>query len=318
MIRYLTYNEIDSEKWDTAISNAINGSIYGFSWYLDVVANEWEALVEDDYESVFPLTYGKKMNIGYLYQPPFTQHLGIFSSRLLDAATIDAFLQKIPSTYRLIQINLNKYTKIDRQKYKVELYANHELDLIDPYEKIKQAYSKNIKRNIKKAEKNGVSIFKNIKPEAVIELFQKNRGKDIPELGSNEYFKLRHLTYVCLYRGRALIYGAYTEKNELCAGAIFLRSHSHLIFLFSGTSDDARENGAMPMLIDRVISDHANSNMILDFEGSNDPDLARFYKSFGSAVTHYYHWEKNTLHWYTWQGIKVIKALKRFKRQLFM
>ncbi|MCF8304397.1 MAG: GNAT family N-acetyltransferase [Bacteroidales bacterium] len=316
MIKYLKHNEIDTDKWDHTINKAINGTIYGFSWYLDVVAGEWDALVMGDYESVFPLVPGKKMNIGYLYQPPFTQHLGIFSSQLLNTETIDAFLQQIPPEYRLIQINLNKFNKIDQQKYNVDLYTNHELDLIDPYRKIAEAYSKNTKRNIKKADKSGVTVFKNIKPEPVIELFKANKGRNIPNMGSDEYFKLRHLVYVCLYRGRALLYGAYTDKNELCTGAIFLRSHNRLIFLFSGNNDDAKRSGAMPRLIDQVISDHANSETILDFEGSNNPNLARFYKGFGSSVTHYYHWECNTLPWHIWQLIRAVKGIKHFKRQL--
>lgn len=53
-IRHLRYNEIDKTKWDRCIQTAFNGNVYSFSWYLDVVAYGWEALVEGDYETVFP------------------------------------------------------------------------------------------------------------------------------------------------------------------------------------------------------------------------------------------------------------------------
>ena len=38
----------------------------------------------------------------------------------------------------------------------------------------------------------------------------------------------------------------------------------------------------MPFLIDQFIKTSANSSFLFDFEGSNDENLARFYKSFGA------------------------------------
>jgi hypothetical protein len=50
---------------------------------------------------------------------------------------------------------------------------------------------------------------------------------------------------------------------------------------------EARENGAMFLLIDRFLSEHAGKSLKLDFEGGNDPNLGRFYKSFGAAEVPY-------------------------------
>jgi hypothetical protein len=43
----------------------------------------------------------------------------------------------------------------------------------------------------------------------------------------------------------------------------------------------------MPFLIDHYIQTHAGQHLTFDFDGSNDPDLARFYKSFGSKECWY-------------------------------
>jgi hypothetical protein len=48
MIKYLRQDEINVDKWDQCISHSVNGMIYAFSWYLDIVNNRWEALVEGD------------------------------------------------------------------------------------------------------------------------------------------------------------------------------------------------------------------------------------------------------------------------------
>ena len=79
MIRYLRHNEIDREKWDACIAASENGLVYAYSWYLDVVHPEWEALVMDDYAAVMPLTGGRKFGVEYLFQPFFVQQLGAFS-----------------------------------------------------------------------------------------------------------------------------------------------------------------------------------------------------------------------------------------------
>ena len=81
MIRYLTHNQIDKQRWDDCIEKSPDGIVYAWSWYLDVVHPSWEALVEDDYEAVMPLTGNKKFGVNYLFQPFFTQKFGTFERK---------------------------------------------------------------------------------------------------------------------------------------------------------------------------------------------------------------------------------------------
>ena len=69
MIHYLEHKDIDKAKWDATVVEC--GNIYARSWYLDIVHPGWEALVEDGYFAVMPLTGGKKFGVNYLYQPFF-------------------------------------------------------------------------------------------------------------------------------------------------------------------------------------------------------------------------------------------------------
>ena len=66
------------------------------------------------------------------------------------------------------------------------------------------------------------------------------------------------------------------------AGAYFVKAGGRLIFLKGLANEQGRNLRAMPMLIDRVIEAHAGASLILDFAGSNDEDLARFYRGFGA------------------------------------
>ena len=295
MIKYLKHDEIDTEKWDRCISKSFNGRIYAYSWYLDIVNENWEALVENDYERVFPLTPGKKMGVHYLFQPRFTQQLGIFSQSILSEETVNIFLKSIPEKFRFIDINLNSLNKVNDQAENMGRWVNHELDLINSYEKIKLNYSKNLKRNLKKAEKSPVTLVKNIKPGDVINLFKQNKGKDLGNLDENDYQLLSRLIYVMIYKRVGEVVGAYNEMNELCAGVFFIWDHKKVIFYFSATNGYARENAAMPLIIDTFVRDNANSHLTLDFEGSNNQNLARFYKSFGAKKLYYPHYKHNKL-----------------------
>jgi hypothetical protein len=287
MIQYFKHEDIDKTKWDNCIDNSINNLIYAYSWYLDLVCEDWDALVEDDYISVFPLTFSTKAGISYLHQPPFCQQLGIFSTRNLSAQRISSFLRNIPHHFKLIEINLNKFNRIEDNSFITKLMRNYELDLISDYRQIFRAYSDNHRRNIEKAKESGLVFQKGIIPELVIELFRKNKG-DVRKLYNGRiYRKLQRLIYELIHKGRAEVWGVRNQNNELLAGACFLITANRIIFLFSGRDNKAKEKGAMHLLIDECILQFSGRQMIFDFEGSNDEGLGRFYAGFGAKATMY-------------------------------
>ncbi len=311
MIKYLKNRDIDKQKWDKCIRESFNGNIYGWSWYLDIVHQNWEALVENDYERVFPLTGNSRFGIHYLFQPFFAQQLGIYSRNILSANIVGQFLKAIPSHFKYIEIRLNTHNRVDNLPYEIESHLNHELDLIPPYEKIVKNYSTNTRRNLKKAADARLSLMRNIKPDDIVDLFRKNRGRTISHWNDREYNRLIKLVYAGIYRSQAKLYGAYTIENQLVAGAVFVKSHGKLVFLFSGANQEGRETHALSFIIDQVIREFASGPLVLDFEGSDNPNLARYYKSFGSKETSYPGIHINRLPLPIRIGMKIIRLRKR-------
>ena len=310
MIQYIQQNDINRSKWDMCIDEAFNGLIYAKSWYLDIVADQWDALVENDYEKVFPLVHRKKWGISYLYQPPFTQQLGLFSKTLLTEESLNEFLRAIPEKFKFAEINLNTFNKVSNKEWTSKDWLTHELDLINSYDHLQKNYSTNLKRNLKKTVNESLTLAKNIKPEEIIALFRENRGKLLTNLDNEDYVRLSRLTYSGIYKGIISTYGVYDQINTLCAAAIFLQSKKKTIFLFSGLNDFGREAGAMAWLIDSFIKENQHKHLTLDFEGSNDPNLARFYKGFGSTEVTYPHLCFNRLGPVTRLLVKLVKRLK--------
>ncbi|MDP4281796.1 MAG: GNAT family N-acetyltransferase [Bacteroidota bacterium] len=292
MIHYLPHKQINKSLWDECVRESVNGIIYGFSWYLDIVSPGWDGLIEDNYTSVFPLTHRKKSWISYLYQPFFTQQLGLFSRSHLTPLKVEEFLKNIPTKFRFVEIHLNSMNKASEResegKFTLLERKNFEMDLIPSYDILSKQYSKNTRRNIKKALNNPIEFSRKTEPDELITLFKENFGNHEGKLKYRDYDTLRNLMTYCIKEKAGWIVGAYLPGNLLCAGVFFLQVHSRIIYHFAATSAEGKECGAMSLLIDKKIRENAGKPVTFDFEGSNDPNVARFYKGFGASEVPYY------------------------------
>jgi hypothetical protein len=286
MIQYLEHKAIDKPKWDALIAEC--GNIYAYSWYLDIVHPGWEALVEDDYQSVMPLTGGKKFGVNYLFQPYFVQQLGVFSKSPMTAETTEAFLKAIPSIYRFAEIRLNEGNAFVDGAQGVEYHRNVLLDLNQEYDAIRAHYHQNTKRNLAKAETCNLQLVTTVIPYHVVALFRDNRGALLNKWGDAEYGVLTTLAQVAQNRHTAFILGV-SEKGvgQLICAAIFMKTKDRITFLFSGLTEEGKQRQAMTWLLDQVIRQYAHQPITFDFEGSDDDNLARFYLGFGGEEVKY-------------------------------
>ena len=322
MIRYLTHNQIDVQRWDECIAQSPDGNVYAWSWYLDVVHPDWEALVDDDYKTIMPLTSNKKFGINYLFQPFFTQKFGVFGKKEVTEEKIKDFLEAIPAKFKFAEFRiggtLKGFNAINGLKgFKaaamkdIKAHRNIELVLNQDYSVLSTNYNSNTKRNLAKAQKQGLTIVEDIEPSVIIELFRNNKGKDVKHWGDVEYERLLRLVETAQSHDQCMVLGAQNTDNQLVAGAFFMMSHNKIVFLFSGSDESNKENHGLTFLLDDIIQRFSGTNNILDFEGSDNDGLARFYKGFGGEEKYYHEIKFNRLN-------KISNfALKIFKRKNF-
>ena len=115
-IVYIKNIDINKHKWDACITNAGNGLIYAYSFYLDEMAKNWDALVMNDYEAVMPVTWNKKYGIYYLYQPFLCASLGVFGNNLT-SKIVHSFFKKIPAHFKYWDIYLNAADNFSIEEY---------------------------------------------------------------------------------------------------------------------------------------------------------------------------------------------------------
>lgn len=289
MIRYTPHSGIDKNKWDELVSRH-SDLLYPRSWWLDIVNPGWDALVEDDYVAVMPLTHRTKFGFSYLFQPSFTQQLGVFGR-----SDAEAFLSAIPKKFRLVEINLH-----EKNTGPGAFRKNHLLNLSADHDTLFRNYSENHRRNIKKAREEKFLFDTKVSADELIKFYNANQGKKYGLLPSPDEQILRALIRETVQRQCGMMVGIRDQRSEIKGAAFFVWSDKRVVLIFSA-SDLESKTRWMALLLDLCIAHDAGKDRILDLEGGNEPDLARFYSGFGAKEVVYLHVKKNELpFWIRW------------------
>ncbi len=269
---------IDFKRWDDAIAQSHNQLTYAFSWYLNVVSPDWEALVSEDYGFVMPLPVKSRYKIPYLVQPVLTQQLGIFSKNEISENIVKKFIKEIPYfSYELALNEKNFYGK-------ALIFPNFILDLNSEYKNLYKNFSKNTQRNIEKASKLNLKIQDDLSSETYISFYFKVDKHYL----SPQQPVLEQLIANGLDKKELKLLGVYSKENNLIAALCLLESGNRIIYLMPVSNEEGKNSCAMFFLIDYLIRKNAGKNKMIDFEGSRIEGIARLYRGFGAKYHPYF------------------------------
>lgn len=285
MIQYLERHQIDDIKYNNCIKSAHNSRIYAYSWYLDCVADHWDALILNDYEVVMPLPWRCKYFIKYIYPPAWTQQLGIFSEMNISKELTLDFVRSIPKKFKKITIQFNSGN--EATFLNTEKRVNYMLYLNTPYKQIYSGFNKNRKRDIKKSLALNISVENDVKAQKFLN-FYLNQSKSY-QLNQNQIDTLKLL----LHSNNKAVHICGIRKNEkLIAALAWLKDENRITYLLPIATGDAKNVGLPTFIISELIKQYSNTNLVVDFEGSMISGVANFYESFGAVEEKYYLYEK--------------------------
>jgi hypothetical protein len=289
MIKYIKREDLDIEKYDDCIKNSSNSRIYAYSFYLDIVASSWDALVLNEYETVMPITWNSKYFIKYIYSPAWTQQLGVFSSNTISNELIEKFIKAIPKKYFKTLTNFNSGNSCSNL---FDEKTNYILPLNTSYKELFKKF-KYIRRRVKlQFDSSKFLISSTDECAEVIQLFVEQKQEEV-SVKHVDYVRLEKLVSFLQTLNKVDIIVAKAPNGELLGGAIFLKDDNRITYLFSSISQIGRDKQVMTFIIDSVIEKYSNSNFILDFEGSMIPGVAFFFKSFGAIKETYFKYQKS-------------------------
>lgn len=277
IIKHLTHQSIDMEQWDKAVDTSANGLVYARSWFLNVLSPGWEALVEENYRYIFPVPVKRKYKLPYIVQPKLTQQLGVFSALAVSSKIIKTFIQKLPSySYEIYLNESNVYNEAEPQ-------PNYVLELNQSYEILCKSFSKNTRRNIEKATKSGMKST-TLNVGEFMEFYRTSRN--IHQM--NDLKTLENLINKGISLGELKLKGVVDANENLLAALCYTIYKNRLTFLLPVAGEAGKKALAMFYLVDHLIRQNVNFDLLLDFEGSREEGVARFYESFGATNRPYY------------------------------
>lgn len=296
-VKFVHNSEIDTVKWDACVFSSETELFSSASYFLNCIHPNWHGIIINDYESVFPIIQNNKLGINYLMQPYFTQQLGLVGKHEEDIEILDLCLDECKQRYKYVECNLNYLNQTHKYKTNCVENISIRLDLSKKSSHIQDHYSKNLKRNLAKAQVNKLSIINNVKPQAIIDLFMNNKGKELTHINSIHYSSLEKALNKMRELDVVELIGVENEQNQLLAAVAFVRQKNSRFFFFSGLNELGKDMFAMPFLINYFIEMNSGKVGTLDFNGSNIKSLARFYKSFGGVEYVYLRLILNGLPW---------------------
>jgi len=282
-------------RWDICINNAINGCIFAYSWYLNILCDSWEALVLDDYKYVMPLLRKTKFKKNLYFTSKLGIRLGVFTNQLLTENIVKQFIDNIPDKDSVIDISLNMFNKLSDSH--VKNITTYELDLIQNYKKIAEKYSNLFQKELQVAKNNKITIVKGLQPNDLINFSQKQKVKSKPKLNQNNIQKLRIIMAHSLRYSLGEAYGAYAASNNLCAVAFFIKSNRKLYLLYTAINNYGINLNASQLLIDKYIEVHSENDLTLNIENIISKNDFNFFSGVGAHEYKFQRYYSNKLFW---------------------
>jgi len=282
-IKFIKRADLDVNEWDDCVQNAPKPMVYALHWYLDALCdNNWAALVYGNYEAVMPLPIKYKWGVPVIYQPFFCQQLGVFSQTANPPSYID-LIKKIPFRFLKVGLHLNASQPFPPG---LKTRTNFLLNLNADYEMLFSDFHPDARKNIRKAATAGATVRETTDFKAAIELYKEVWGL------ANPHILPRH--YACFEKACAAarqhqnLFCVEASLNDTLLGmAIFLKNHRYLHYVCAAPTAEGKKWGIMHSIIHFAIQQHAGTATILDFEGSEIPGVAEFYKKFNPVAEKY-------------------------------
>ncbi len=276
------------------IERSPNGLVYAKSEFLDHLSPGWDALVQGDYEAVMPVTWRKKLGIRYLCQPAFCQQAGIFSPLEISPLLAGTFFRKAALSFRLIEIFIN-YANHPPQGSVAA--ANYVLNLEAGYESLRAGYRRDLLKNLARTEKFSLRYCPSGDIENALAQYRELYGSRM-HIRPTDYTALATICKQWLPQGKCLVREVRLVeggRDELLAIGLFLKDQNRIYNIASSTLPNGRTLEANHFLFDQLIREFAGQKLILDFEGSDLPGVARFYQKFGPVNQPFFFWKSNRL-----------------------
>lgn len=311
--KVISFKELPIQKWNDLINDSAESSIFGLSWYLEIVSPNAQFILifeEEELIAGMPFDLKEKYLLKYSLQTIFSQHTGIFIRNRAFKSTqhlykfkqeiVETIIKNIPKNISLFQQNFSP--KFDFEQafhwhgFSISTRFTHYLDLNQSFGEFKKALSKGTKYNLKQAEKSAISIEKSTNFQEIKEILQqiaRNTSEkssvlnEVRNLTKNGKAELLIKIVESAEKNNAGKFFLAKHENKTVGYGIFLAHQEKITYLSGFTLPKFRKSGVSTKLLVHVIEDSLEKFDIFDFEGSMQKGIGEFFRSLGGVPVRY-------------------------------
>ena len=128
-------------------------------------------------------------------------------------------------------------------------------------------------------------LLKDIDVDVII-LLAKEQSRTFSKAKGRDYDNFKSLYHDMQQQGKVASY-AVSHDHQIVASCVFFFSHGRAYYILVGNHPGGRTLGASQFLFNEFIKEHAGTELLLDFEGSQIQGLASYYSGFGAREEKY-------------------------------
>lgn len=259
-IRFVKQEDIDKQLYNSCVHFATNGSVYGYDWFLNATAKDWDILVEvsnDSWVSVMPLPYKKDwLGRKQLRQPDLVPELAVYSVNALSQKRIQAFWNAVPKEFKGGELTVEPASVPAKPgRFRVTAATGTALVLDQSYEEIIGDFSPAYHEGIIRAEEAGLRPLPSFKPEKLSAFWLETKGKTTTN--DWRFHAMQRLMYQVLHRSWGGTHAVAGADGNPLAMTFVVYSHGRIFPMFTAESKAGKSVGALTYLWDNLLKTHA-------------------------------------------------------------
>lgn len=271
-----------------------------FDWLNTVAKGHWDVAMEKRGEEIIaflPYIINRRKGLTFIELPPLTPYGGIWirypegqkysSSLTYDKDVFLNLIKQLPAFDSFTQKfhpSIKNWMPFYWTGFSQTTWYTYILTDLSLKEKIFEGFRDNVRREIRKAEKNisvspstDISILYNLKLTAC-----KSKGTII----NTSEKKLSDIFQFCQSRNCGELLVA-KDGTQIHSAALFVWDQSSSYYLYGASDPAYKTSGSMSLLLWMAIQRSASRVKEFNFEGSMNEDIERFFRSFGGVQTPY-------------------------------
>jgi hypothetical protein len=295
---------IDEAQYNDFVASSPQGTLFATSWWLDTVApSGYRILTVEKGGSLFaawPIVYKyPRLSKRIIGMPPLTPWLGVIyrparspklARQLSNRKDLSqSLIEQLPRPnllYTSFHRNFEYWLPFYWQDFQQTTYYTYVLDDLSDLDGIWKNFRSSTRRNIKKAQNEGVVIEQIDDLDAFWDVHKMTfarQGMAVPY----SFDLVRAIDAACRARGVRKIFVGRGKAGDIHAAAYIIWDDKSAYYLMGGGDPDKRSSGANSLLFWEAIQFSSTVANVFDFEGSMIEPVERFFRAFGARPCPY-------------------------------